>query len=133
MKSDDTIMYAGIGITFFIMISVSIVFVFLFMGKEDSSKKLIETPPPATVGCPTAPYNYCSTDNIQKVYYVNGCGPSTSLINKLTSEGKITGLNDPKLINCSENPDLCTAAKIKSYPSVICSNAPTSIYEGYCP
>ena len=82
--------------------------------------------------CPSAPYNYCSMDNIEKVYIVSGCTPSANLIRKLTTEGKITGEDDPKVVKCCKNPDVCAAAGIKSYPSVICSNAPTTVYQGYC-
>lgn len=90
------------------------------------------TEQPAT-GCPSNPYTYCSSDNISKVYIVSGCAPSANLIKKLTAEGKITGEDDPKVIKCCKNPELCTAAGIRSYPSIICANAPTSVYEGYCP
>lgn len=129
---NNTIIFGGIG---FVIIVILILLCLFYFFMKPPKTKVIETPPaapPPTGGCPSSPYTYCSADTIEKVYYVNGCGPSTSLINKLIKENKITGMDDPKLINCSENKDVCTAAGIRSYPSVICSNAPTNVYEGYC-
>lgn len=133
---NNLVIFGGLG--FVVVVILVLVCLFYFLMKP-SKTTVIETPPaapppapPPAGGCPSSPYTYCSTDTIKNVYYVNGCGPSTSLINKLISEKKITGLDDPKLINCSENKDLCTAAGIRSYPSVICSNTPKSVYEGYC-
>ncbi len=88
-------------------------------------------PTPKTT-CPYSPYTYCSTDSIKNVYVISGCGPSTNLLTKLTREGKISGVNDPKVIYCCKNPDVCTEAGIRSYPSVICENTPSDIYQGYC-
>ena len=83
--------------------------------------------------CPASPYSYCSSDTIKNIYIVSGCAPSANLIRKLVAEGKITGEDDPKVIKCCKNPELCTAASIQSYPSVICESAPKTVYEGYCP
>jgi hypothetical protein len=143
---DSRSVMLGTGGIIFILIIIVFLFFFFSTSKKKavvtssspsvpSTKTVEETPPtpPSAGGCPATPYTYCSTDTIQNVYISSGCTPSSQLVRKLISEGKLTGEDDPKIINCSENPDLCTAAGIRSYPSVICGNAPTSVYEGYCP
>ena len=100
--------------------------------REPAARTVEEPPREPAAGCPSLPYTYCSRDTIKNVYIVSGCGPSSRIIDKLTNEGKITGENDPKVINCSQNQVLCTAAGITSYPAVICENSPSDIYQGYC-
>ena len=151
---DSSGVILGIGGIFGVLIILSAisVLVYIFATKEEKKttavvvpKKEERTPvtPAARVseeeekekpadGCPSVPYTYCSSDTIKNVYIASSCGPSSRLVEKLTSEGKITGEDDPKVINCSENQDLCTAAGIKSYPSIICENSPSNIYQGYC-
>jgi len=115
--------------------------VYVFASKEENKPvstavtpvtKAAEVAAPPAGGCPSTPYTYCSTDRIKKVYIISGCGPSSQLVNKLVREGKISGEDDVKVVNCSINRDVCTAAGIRSYPSVICENTPTNIYQGYC-
>lgn len=90
-----------------------------------------EEEPPVS-GCPlNGPYTYCSTDTIEKVYIVESCPASTRLVTKLINEGKLTGRDDPKIVRCCKNPDLCPV--IRKYPSVTCKATPLDIYEGYCP
>lgn len=144
-KSDSSFIVMGIAgvVCCLIILAVVSVLVYLFAKKEEKKKeeeeeepaptpRLAVEPSPPAEGCPSVPYTYCSTDTIDKVYIVSGCGPSSQLITKLTNEGKISGENDPKVINCSENQDVCTAAGIRSYPSIICENTPSDIYQGYC-
>lgn len=146
MEQSDVLL--GIGGIFGVLIILSAisVLVYIFATKEEKKtttavvapKEEEKTPvTPAAreepaAGCPSVPYTYCSSDTIKNVYIASSCGPSSRLVEKLTSEGKITGEDDPKVINCSENQDLCTAAGIKSYPSIICENSPSNIYQGYC-
>ena len=151
-KDDDNLILLVVAAFVCCLIILAIVssVVYVFASKEEKKKE--EEPTPATTpvtraaapeapeappaepapGCPTVPYTYCSADRISKVYIVSGCGPSNQLVNKLTREGKISGESDPKVVNCSQNRDVCTAAGILSYPSVICENTPTNIYQGYC-
>lgn len=77
-----------------------------------------------------AQYPYCDiyNSNITKIYVADGCSASTKLLNKLIKEGKLTGMNDDKIINCTSNPELCS--KITNYPTVDCSNDKGFI--GYC-
>lgn len=136
-KSDSSFIVMGIAgvVCCLIILAVVSVLVYLFAKKEEKKEEEEEEeepPSPPAEGCPSVPYTYCSTDTIDKVYIVSGCGPSSQLITKLTNEGKISGENDPKVINCSQNQDVCTAAGIRSYPSVICENTPSDIYQGYC-
>lgn len=135
-KSDSSFIVMGIAgvVCCLIILAVVSVLVYLFAKKEEKEEEEEEEEPAPTPaeGCPSVPYTYCSTDTIDKVYIVSGCGPSSQLITKLTNEGKISGENDPKVINCSQNQDVCTAAGIRSYPSIICENTPSDIYQGYC-
>lgn len=77
-----------------------------------------------------AQYPYCDiyNSNITKIYVADGCSASTKLLNKLIKEGKLTGMNDAKIINCTSTPELCS--KITNYPTVDCSNDKGFI--GYC-
>lgn len=81
--------------------------------------------------CPLKPYPYCPKDKIDNVYIVKSCGPSSKILRKLIDEGKLTGYDDPKIIDCGANPGVCAAAGIRSYPTVAC-NGKTVMYEGFC-
>lgn len=154
-KDDEIILIVGGIFGVLIILAVVSILIYIFATREEKTKKEEEPEPAIAVaqpratgggaartageepsapasGCPSVPYTYCSRDTIKNVYIVSGCGPSSRLIEKLTTEGKITGEDDPKVINCSQNSDLCTAAEIQSYPSVICENSPSDIYQGYC-
>ncbi len=146
-SNDDDILLivGGIGGVLIILSAISIL-IYIFAKTETpevkttevqrpaapAARTLEETPRAPATGCPSLPYTYCSRDTIKNVYIVSGCPPSSRLIEKLIAEGKISGYNDPKVINCSQNQVLCTGAGIKSYPSVICENSPSDIYQGYC-
>lgn len=91
-----------------------------------------ESPTVPGGGCPAGgPYSYCSTDTIEKVYTVGTCSASKRLVDKLIREGKLTGENDPKIVKCCKNPDLCPG--IRKFPTVSCTADPLLYYEGYCP
>lgn len=97
----------------------------------ESPVEVIPEPTVSTNTCPSNPYTYCSTDTIDKVYITENCSASMRLVNKLINENKLTGLQDPKIIRCCKNPNLCPG--IRTFPSVTCKLDPLSIYEGYCP
>ena len=140
LMDEDILLIVGVIGGVLIILSAISILIYLFATREE--KKTVEEKPAArtveepprepAAGCPSLPYTYCSRDTIKNVYIVSGCGPSSRIIDKLTNEGKITGENDPKVINCSQNQVLCTAAGITSYPAVICENSPSDIYQGYC-
>ena len=138
MESDTALLIGGTAFGAIIILILIIVLAYFLTRPEKKKTPEVKTTPAArteekpTGNCPSSPYMYCSSDTIKKIYISSGCSPSSSLIRKLVAEGKITGENDPKVVNCSNNPDLCTAASIRSYPSVICESAPNSVYEGYC-
>lgn len=138
MKRSSTLLIGG-GAMLLIILLLILSSIFATAQKTTTTKpeeKKITTTtiaPAGRGGCPATPYTYCSSDTIQKVYISSGCTPSAEIIRKLVQEGKISGESDPKVVNCSKNPELCTAAGIRSYPSVICESTPTNIYEGYCP
>lgn len=75
-------------------------------------------------------YPYCDiyNSNITRIYVADGCSASTKLLNKLIKEGKLSGMSDSKIINCTSNPELCS--KITNYPTIDCSNDKGFI--GYC-
>lgn len=81
--------------------------------------------------CPLKPYPYCPKEKIDNVYIVKSCGPSSKILRKLIDEGKLTGYDDPKIIDCGANPSVCAAAGVRSYPTVAC-NGKTTMYEGFC-
>lgn len=88
---------------------------------------------PENTACPLRSYGYCDEygSTIEQVYITSSCGASTNLVNKLISEGKLSGFDDPKIIKCCQNPEVCIAANITKYPTVICSN--DTHIRGFCP
>jgi hypothetical protein len=87
--------------------------------------------PETVAGCPMNPYPYCEAENIENVYVNLGCAASKSLIDKLIDEGKLEDINDPKIVKCCENPDVCRARGIKAFPTVTCNN--DVVIQGFCP
>ncbi len=81
--------------------------------------------------CPINPYPYCPADEIDNVYVNMNCHASTSLIKKLISEGKLEDTNDPKIVKCCENPEVCRANGVRAFPTMKCKNDVT--IQGFCP
>lgn len=139
MSNSSIFAMGGLGFLVVVLLLVIIILLTSKSKKDEQPEERVSTPitpsqgaARTTGGCPSSPYTYCSSDTINKIYIVDGCGPSNNLVEKLVREGKISGRNDPKVVNCSKNIDVCTAAGIRSYPSVKCDNAPSNIYEGFC-
>ena len=87
--------------------------------------------PTAGNGCPTYPYNYCETASIEKVYVTSSCKASDDLIKKLISEKKLYNTDDARIVKCCKNPEVCNAAGVRGYPTVVCSG--NINITGFCP
>lgn len=128
-ENTNTILIIGIIVLFFFL------FLFFFSGSKKTTGGggggggVVE--PPKTECSNYSKYPYCDifNSNIKKIYISDGCQASSRLITKLTNEGKITGPTDPKVINCTANPDLCT--NITAYPTIDCDNNEDG-FIGFC-
>jgi hypothetical protein len=99
-------------------------------------------PPPTTSGgCPQNPYPYCDAENneFSNVYITLNCHASTQLVKSFIEKGKLTGFDDPKIVKCCKNPEICRAAGVTKFPTVQCNDGGTVSspigrkIQGFCP
>lgn len=99
------------------------------------------TPPPVSGSCPQNPYPYCSAEDneFSNVYITLNCHASTQLVNSFIEKGKLTGIDDPRIVKCCQTPEICRAAGVSKFPTVQCNSGGTASspigtrIQGFCP